>query len=268
MRSPLPANSQEWIKFFNITKGQEWIIDNLILLHQSGSRLYGFATEESDHDYIGITIAPVDYWVGSRRYDQFIFSDKEKGVECTIFDVRKFIHLASNSNPSIIESLYVPKSRIVFEDWIWTDIIKPSADKLVSRQAFHTFNGYAHSQLHKLEAKLSNKTGRRDIVEEYGSDLKFGCHSFRLAWGGVDLLNNGRLDLPYPYADKLRDIRYGKTYPKGHLMDMLADLRQDITKLSDAAKVTKLPYSSDAEAVNKMLISVFEAAFDVSFKKD
>ena len=38
--------------------------ENIILLTQNGSRVYGTHTPTSDWDYVGVAIPPVDYYLG------------------------------------------------------------------------------------------------------------------------------------------------------------------------------------------------------------
>lgn len=92
-----------------ITKGQEWVIDNLVCLAKTGSRLYGTNIIGSDLDYTGVTIAPLRYWVGLPKFEQFEFKDEKLGIECTIYDIRKYLKLAFDNNPNIIELLFVPQ---------------------------------------------------------------------------------------------------------------------------------------------------------------
>ena len=81
---------------------QAWVIDNLAFLHVGGSTLYGTATDKSDLDVRGVTIAPKSYWVGARHFEQLeltlppgdpaVAGGRE--VEVVIYDIRKWLHLA------------------------------------------------------------------------------------------------------------------------------------------------------------------------------
>ena len=63
-----------------------------------------------------------------------------------------------------------------------------------------------------MVVKQSNKTGRREIAEEFGFDLKFAAHGFRLAGQGAELLRTGRITFPRPDRDFLRAVRFGQVY--------------------------------------------------------
>lgn len=46
---------------------------NKILEIRSGSHLYGLNTENSDKDYVGIFLAPIEYHLGLQKVEQMIY---------------------------------------------------------------------------------------------------------------------------------------------------------------------------------------------------
>lgn len=54
-------------------KEREIAEKNKILEIRSGSHLYGLNTENSDEDYIGIFLAPVEYHLGLQKVEQMIY---------------------------------------------------------------------------------------------------------------------------------------------------------------------------------------------------
>jgi uncharacterized protein len=142
------------IKSFNWYRGSlEWLQQRTFFLTVTGSRAYGTATETSDWDYKGIAIPPKEYFYGF--LSKFEQAENKDGLDITIFDVRKFIALACDANPSILEMLFTDEA-----DWVI-----PSCDEcnevwaklwfnrqlFVTKKAKHTFSGYAHSQMHRLK---------------------------------------------------------------------------------------------------------------------
>lgn len=113
----------------------------------TGSHAYGLATPESDYDYKGIAIPPIEYFLGSNLiFEQY----EEKGMDRVIYEIRKFVKLATDCNPNIIELLWVPTWCI--------KIITPLGEKLLamrelflSKKARHTFSGYAIAQLKRIK---------------------------------------------------------------------------------------------------------------------
>src|SRR3954471_9524428 len=87
-----------------------WVLapENLLFLHVSGSRLYGTSTADSDYDVRGVTVAPKSYWVGARTFKQTQAQIPELGLDIGIYDFRRWLHLAVNVNPNVVETLYVP----------------------------------------------------------------------------------------------------------------------------------------------------------------
>lgn len=122
-----------------------------ILLSLHGSRAYGTNTDSSDYDYKGVAIPPKRYFFGSL----FRFEQKEELVQNgwphdkTVYDIRKFVKLASDCNPNIIEILFVPEScyQVLTKHG---EMLVENRDLFLSKKARFTFSGYAHSQLKRI----------------------------------------------------------------------------------------------------------------------
>ncbi|NJO18715.1 MAG: hypothetical protein HC877_24245 [Thioploca sp.] len=142
-----------------------------IFLVKSGSHAYGFATEESDHDYRGIAIPPLrcyiglidkfEHAVGKNIYEHFpigLFEDdprvsgasQDKFPDIQIYELTKFVMLALQNNPSIIEILFTDES-----DWIRCHPIMnrllEKRDLILTKQAKARFCGYAFQQLKRVK---------------------------------------------------------------------------------------------------------------------
>src|SRR5574337_690214 len=123
-----------------------WLVPNTIFLTLHGSHAYGTSTPTSDVDVKGLAIPPVEYYLGFNKvFEQAEFKEPD-GV---VYEIRKFFKLARDCNPNIIEVLHTDES-----DWIG---IAPLGQKLVdnkhlfvSMKAKHTFSGYAHAQLKRI----------------------------------------------------------------------------------------------------------------------
>ena len=77
----------------------------LILLALAGSQAYGTSTPQSDFDYKGVFIAPKEYYLGFKTFEQKDTGwDTEPGTglypmldgvkDCTVYELRKFLSLA------------------------------------------------------------------------------------------------------------------------------------------------------------------------------
>lgn len=139
-----------------IPKQPDWLRDRTIYLARHGSHAYGTSTPESDLDMKGFAIPPREYFLGSfQKFEQAISADP---VDLVIYDVRKFINLAADCNPSIIEVLWVDESDII---WISKAgrAIREARASFLSQKAKHTFSGYAVSQIKRI------KTHRRWLLD-------------------------------------------------------------------------------------------------------
>ena len=135
----------DFYKQFN--KDIEWINHNTVYLARHGSRAYNTHTPESDEDFKGICIPTKPYFLGSiQRFEQAELKDPDTAI----YEIRKFFKLAAESNPNIIEVLYVDDSDVLYQDEIGKQI-REMRDQFLSKRVKHTFMGYAISQLKRIK---------------------------------------------------------------------------------------------------------------------
>jgi len=158
-----------------------------ILLSVAGSRAYGIHTEESDIDVKGVAIPPIQYYTGylhhfeqadnSEHLKSFIelMTNKEKDVisktklEGSIYEIRKFIKLAADSNPNILDVLFCRDEEIRFINPLG-EILRNNRDLFISAKAKYTFSGYATAQLKRIKTHrkwLLNPPTHRPTREEF-----------------------------------------------------------------------------------------------------
>jgi predicted nucleotidyltransferase len=238
---------------------REMAEQNCVYKIRSGSHLYGTNTEESDLDYLGIFVPTRDYVLGIYRCEQVVFSEKnspgtkntKEDIDCTLFSLLKFIELARNNNPNIIELFFANHTAVT----LCTDlggILQDSYKLFVSKQCYHRFKGYAAGQRQKM---LSNNgkgrdVTRKDLVEKYGFDCKYGSHLIRLLLEGLELLTEGKLTLPLTQNVLVRDIKIGK-----YTMNEVMKKAEELERLVDLAYVNSpLQVSSDIDKINDLQI--------------
>ena len=132
---------------FDYSKSLPWLADRTIFLTITGSQAYGTNIATSDTDYKGVTVPPKEYFYGLKKFEQV---DKFNGVDCTIFDIRKFVSLAADCNPDIIEMLYTAPA----DQLIKTDVgalLVENRGLFLSKKARWTFQGYAFAQLKRIK---------------------------------------------------------------------------------------------------------------------
>jgi len=119
----------------------------LIFSALSGSRLYGTSTKDSDYDERGVFIPSKSYFLGfNNRIEQF----EDKQSDTTYFELRKFLHLACENNPNVVELLFIPESKMTLSTPEWEEIINYREYFLSTKSKF-TFTGYAHSQFNRIK---------------------------------------------------------------------------------------------------------------------
>ena len=138
-------------KFANSEKAKvkvdfDYLRKNNLLLYEyvRGSRLYGLDRPESDEDHGGVYIEPLEKLIGTGiGFPEDVHSDKN---DDTWYSLGKYAKLLLNSNPNIIESLFVPSDKILYKNPAF-DIILKNADKFITKKCFGSFAGYARTQL-------------------------------------------------------------------------------------------------------------------------
>ena len=112
----------------------------------SGSRLYGTSDENSDYDYRGVCIPPEKYWWGfSSKFSQYA----PEHEDVCLYGLQKFVQLAAQNNPNVIELLWVPSKYWEYGTPFWEQLVQ-HRDLFLSKRCYHTFRGYAHSQLRRM----------------------------------------------------------------------------------------------------------------------
>lgn len=122
-----------------------WLADRTIIFGRQGSHAYGLNTPMSDEDFKGVCIAEKRFYLGFT--DRFEQAESKDPHDFVIYDIRKFINLAADCNPSIIEVLWA--------DQMWvTDAgqkLLDNRDLFLSKKAKFTFSGYAVAQLKRIK---------------------------------------------------------------------------------------------------------------------
>jgi hypothetical protein len=139
----------------------------------TGSHSYGTSTPESDTDYAGIAIAPLDCYLGTAGdFENLVQHNPDR----TIYDIRKFLRLAVNCNPNIIELLWTGPENIVSINSAGLQI-RENRDLFLSKKARYTFLGYAFAQLKRIR---THRNWLLHPVERKPTRVDFGLPEFKL----------------------------------------------------------------------------------------
>jgi uncharacterized protein len=157
------------------------------------------------------------------------------------WEVERFLGLALDSNPTVLECLWSP---LVEHAGSYGEELLALREAFLSRHAYRTFLRYAESQFRKLHGDLRNHGEPR---------WKHVMHLLRLMISGRHLLETGSpLVHVGPHRDRLLAVRGGEV-PWSEILAWRASLTEELeTALSGSA----LPASPDRARVEEFLVSV------------
>lgn len=233
-----------------------------------GSIAYGVSNDSSDVDLYGFCIPSKEeifphlkgeilgFGRQIQRFEQFQQHhiktlDGEKEYDVVVYNIVKYFQLVMECNPNMIDSLFVPERCVLFSTKI-ANHIRDSRKLFLSKKAWHTFKGYAYQQLHKMDNK--NPIGKRkETVDTYGYDLKFGYHIVRLLNEIEQILTEGDLDLERN-REQLKSIRRGE-WQQEEIRNYFFSKEKELEKLYTESK---LQHSPNEELIKKLLIECLE----------
>jgi len=139
----------------------------LLMLTKTGSHLYGTNTQNSDEDYVGIFV-PIEkkYFFGFHNIEEIDLSKQIKNeagkntkdsLDLKLYSLKKFVKLALENNPNIIELLYAHtnKNAIIYNTPEF-NLFEQKAKHFINQRVYKSFLGYAKSQLKKGVQKPEN----------------------------------------------------------------------------------------------------------------
>ena len=160
-------------------------------------------TVQSPAFYLGVSS------LGRARED---FNTNGHALDVTAHDARKFIGLRGKGNPNVHSWLWTPDVRYVGPGG---SLLLAARERLLSKRMFPALIGYATAQLHKmLQGERSGYMGakRKELLRQYGYDIKDASHCIRLLHVGIHLAKSGELmvRLASEVADTVKAIKGGK----------------------------------------------------------
>lgn len=145
----------------------EFVNTDLIFMTLAGSNMYGMATPQSDIDLRGVCVPPKNVVMGfANNFRQ----QQVPGEDTTIFALMRFMELAADNNPNIIELLFAPEDCIRTIHPTWERLLE-RRDEFLSAKCYHTFSGYAHGQMKRIKGHrvwLNNPPKRKPTRAEFG----------------------------------------------------------------------------------------------------
>lgn len=239
-----------------------------ILRVPAGSTLHGLNVPGTDDsDEIAVCIEDIDAAMGFSSFEQYIYRtaaqregrqdapSRAGDLDLTIFSLRKFLRLAMQGNPQLVQTLFVPSALHVQSDARGHQL-QELAPLIVSRHAGHRYLGYLEAQRQRLLGERGQKKVNRPALEEkFGFDTKYAMHILRLGFQGVEIMSTGKLTLPM--AEKDRAFVYATRLGQVPLQDVLTkagELERQIKDLLDDAPLAAEP---DRDAVQAWMLRMY-----------
>ncbi len=157
----------------------------LILVGLVGSKAYGLDHAGSDEDYLGIFQLETTSFLGLERPHETVTNthlDHPEVPDYTYQELGKFVRLALQGNPTILELMWLDK--YITQNETGTTLVGMREDFLSDRVR-DAFGGYARQQLERM--KRTQKTNDRGE--------KYTRHLFRLLAAGQHLISTGELQV-------------------------------------------------------------------------
>jgi predicted nucleotidyltransferase len=208
-----------------------------------GSRAFGLSTESSDEDRRGVFLPPAEWhWSLTKPPEQVEFFGE--GVEEVDWEIEKFVRLALQANPNILETLWSPAVLHIDETG---EELRSIRRCFLSRHLYRTYSGYVLSQFRLM--KKGFETNRRNRERRYKP--KHAMHLIRLLHSGIHAMRDGEIRVDVAeHRDELLAIRRGEV-PFEAVEARALELDR---VFQEAFSGTKLPEKPDAGRANRFLI--------------
>lgn len=161
---------------------EELFPDNLILLGYRGSIAHNMYIPRNDpnsiddKDVMGVYVGPVEHYLGFGREEV-----KERFVgewDAVSYEIRKFVGLLLKCNPNVLSMLWVPRRHIIYMHDLGR-YLRENRGLFVSRQAYHSFNGYAYSQFKRMTHMNREAREQMDEFEKILTDAGLDPNDIR-----------------------------------------------------------------------------------------
>lgn len=159
-------------------QARELLPDGLILLGYRGSIAHNIYTPQSnpdsidDKDILGVFVGPREHYVGFGRPEV-----KERFIgewDAVSYEVRKFIGLLLKCNPNVLSMLWLPDRHMIYCDSAGRQLIE-NRSIFVTKQAYHSFNGYAYGQFKRMthfnQEKQAEMARLEEVISSHRIDL-------------------------------------------------------------------------------------------------
>ena len=138
-----------------------------------GSTLYNTNIETSDVDYGGVFILPNESLLGLPDFYQDQVSDEKH--DTTYCEFNRWVELLIKANPNALESLFVPRDKVIGEIHPAVQLIIDNRDLFLTKECFKSLSGYAYAQIQKCRGL--NKKCVQPVMEK--KEVMDFCYTFK-----------------------------------------------------------------------------------------
>lgn len=236
---------------------------DIVLLGYRGSIAHGTYIPSTDpnsiddKDVMGIFIGQKEHYFGFENREDY---ERKMGEwDVVLYEIRKFMKLLLKNNPNVLMMLWLPEKYYLFKNEYGEALLK-NRDIFVSKQAYHSFSGYAYGQFKrmtnfKFEGYMGDK--RKALVEKFGYDVKNASHLVRILKMGIEFLTEGQLYVEREDAPQLISIKKGEWT----LQQVKAEADKLFALAQEAYIKSKLPDKPDWDKAEKLLMSILQQKF-------
>ena len=246
----------------------DYVMSNTAYLTLTGSIAYGVSDDLSDTDIYGFCVPYKElifphlsgqiegFGRQKQRFDQWQnhhIKYNKREYDFSIYSIVRFFHLCMENNPNMIDALFTPRNCIIHTNRIG-EMVRENRKLFLHKGSWHKCKGYAFSQLNKLNRKAVGK--RKENIEKFGYDIKYGYHVVRLLDEAEQILEFGDLDLQRA-KEMLKSIRRGDW--------TLEDIRDHFSRkekqLEELYHTSSLQHRPDEQAIKNLLLNCLEECF-------
>ena len=249
-----------------------FISANMIYETMMGSIAYGVSTDHSDRDVYGVCIPPKNdifphldgkipgFGSPHEPFQNFQQSHIRDGhpndsqaveYDISIYGIVRYFALCMEGNPNMLDSLFTAQDCVLHVTAVGT-LMRENRRHFLHKGCWPKFKGYAYATLHKLRSK--NPIGkRRELVEEFGFDVKYAYHIVRLLNECEQILTNADIDLRMN-REQLKAIRRGEMSEQ-EVLEWASEKERFLEKLFHEST---LPNRPDQNLLRNLLMQCLE----------
>lgn len=232
-----------------------------VLEVKSGSHAYGLATEESDKDYKGIVIPPIEYYFGLQEMKTYSSSTAKQtskntkdDIDYTLYEIKEFARKALTGNFTYLEMLYVSKEDVTYSNEVGSLLLE-NREFFLTKKVNNSIKGFAVSNMKKIKNKL-------DKTDNYNpKDL---MHILRVLDMGIEANATGVLNIKVT-PDKrefLLNVKENRVFDdaKGLIIPYIED---KLERLDDAIKESILPDKADSRQIEGLVMDSIDSQLNI-----